>query len=152
MGATGIVNALDAVSGAVVWSRKAADDTGATIPGWGFTASPIVTDDLVIAATSGRLAAYDAASGKLRWTRKTVGGGYSSPHLATIDGVAQIIMLSGAGATAVALADGTELWRHQWEEGVSIVQPALTDNGDVLISAGDSMGGLGMRRLALTKG
>ena len=36
LGATGIVNALDAGTGAVVWSRNAATDTGAKMPGWGF--------------------------------------------------------------------------------------------------------------------
>ena len=39
-GATSIVNALDARTGAVVWSRNASTDTGAPMPGWGFTSSP----------------------------------------------------------------------------------------------------------------
>jgi outer membrane protein assembly factor BamB len=148
-GATGIVNALDANNGAVVWSRNAATDTGAKLPGWGFASSPLVVDDLVIVAASGRLAGYDAASGKPRWFRPTGGGGYSSPHLATIDGVAQIVLLSGGGATGVAPADGTLLWAHKWEPGVSIVQPGLADNGDVLLSGGDTMGGIGIRRIAV---
>lgn len=38
-GGTGIVNALDAVSGAVVWSHNAASDTGAKTPTWGFASS-----------------------------------------------------------------------------------------------------------------
>ena len=42
LGATGVVNALDAASGAVVWSRNAATDTGAELPGWGFAGSPLV--------------------------------------------------------------------------------------------------------------
>jgi outer membrane protein assembly factor BamB len=109
----------------------------------------LVVDDLVIVAASGRLAGYDAATGKPRWFRPTSGGGYSSPHLATIGGVAQIVLLSGGGATGVSLADGTQLWAHEWESGVSIVQPGLTDNGDVLLSGGDTMGGIGMRRLAV---
>ena len=149
LGATGIVNALDAGDGAVVWSRNAGTDTGAKLPGWGFTSSPLVVDDLVIVAASGRLAGYDVATGKPRWVRATGGGGYSSPHLVTFDGVAQIVLLSGGGATGVAAADGTVLWAHKWEEGTSIVQPGLADNGDVLLSGGDSMGGIGMRRLAV---
>src|SRR5437879_1040096 len=40
MGATGIVNALDARDGSVVWSRNAASDTGHKVPGWGFASSP----------------------------------------------------------------------------------------------------------------
>jgi outer membrane protein assembly factor BamB len=150
-GATGIVNALDAGNGAVVWSRNAATDTGATLPIWGFSSSPLVVDDLVIVAASGRLAGYDAATGKPRWFRPTGGDGYSSPHLATIDGVAQIVLLSGGGATGVAPADGALLWEHKWEPGVSIVQPGLAENGNVLLSGADAMGGTGMRRLAVAR-
>src|SRR5206468_5389469 len=59
LGGTGIVNALHAADGAVAWSRDAAADTGAKLPGWGFAGSPLLVDDLVIVAASGRLAAYD---------------------------------------------------------------------------------------------
>src|SRR2546430_13019565 len=58
-GGTGILNALDAGNGAVVWTRNAASDTGAKLPSWGFSSSPLGVDDVVIAAASGRLAAYD---------------------------------------------------------------------------------------------
>jgi outer membrane protein assembly factor BamB len=149
MGATAIINALDADTGAVIWSRNASADTGATIPGWGFTGSPLVVRDLVIVSTSGRLVAYDSESGKPRWTQKTNGGGYSSPHLATLDGVEQIVMLSGGGATGVSLDDGAVLWKHAWVDAVNIVQPAIAE-GDLLVAAGDAMGGLGIRRLSLS--
>ena len=54
--------------------------------------------------------------------------------------------------TAVAPADGAILWQHTWEPGSSILQPAVIENGDVLISGADMMGSIGMRRLALTRG
>ena len=34
LGATGMVNALDARDGAVVWSRSVAADSGVSVPGW----------------------------------------------------------------------------------------------------------------------
>jgi len=151
LGATGILNALDADDGAVVWSRNAASDTGVPVPGWGFSSSPLVVGDVVIVATSGALVAYDLATGDRRWFDKSRGGSYSSPHLVTIDGIAQILLMGGAGAMSVAPADGTLLWEHPWPGG-PIVQPALVAGGDVLISTADAMGGIGTRRLAVAHG
>jgi outer membrane protein assembly factor BamB len=147
-GATGILNALDAGSGAVEWSRNAAADTGAKIPVWGFASSPLVVDDVVIVAVAGQLVAYDLATGKPRWTGPAGGVSYSSPQLVTIDGVAQVLLMSGAGVTSVAPADGQPLWQHPWR-GFPIVQPAVTADGDVLVTAsGDS----GTRRIGVTHG
>ncbi len=146
-GATGILNALDAGSGAVVWSRNVASDTKTEVPYWGFSSSPLVVGDLVVVAAAGQLAAYDLATGKPRWSG-AADHGYSSPHLATIDGVPQILMMSNAGTISVAPADGKLLWEHRWR-GSPIVQPALTADGDVLISASAESG---TRRLAVAHG
>jgi hypothetical protein len=70
----------------------------------------------------------------------------------TIDGVDQILLLRGSRTISIAPADGTLLWEHTWQPGVGIVQPALAPGGDVLISVGDAMGGLGMRRIAVKHG
>jgi hypothetical protein len=80
------------------------------------------------------------------------GAGYSSPHLATIDGVAQVVLLRGTGAISVAPADGSLLWEHKWPSD-GIVQPALTEDGNVLIGSGSGMSGeVGVRRIAVTHG
>ena len=140
LGATGILNALDARTGGVIWSRNAAADTGTETPVWGFSSSPLVIGNVIVVATAGKLAAYDIATGEPRWYGPAGGDGYSSPHLATIGGVPQILLLSGSGAASVAPADGKLLWEHPSRVGTRIVQPALTADGDVLISAGDGMG------------
>lgn len=147
-GATGILNALDARNGAVVWSRNAATDTDTKAPMWGFASSPLVVDNSVIVAAAGTLAAYDVATGNPRWVGPHRGGSYSSPQLVTIDGVPQILLLSPPGAISVAPADGALLWEHSWEGG-AIVQPAMTADGDVLINAMSMTGGMGMRRIAV---
>ncbi|HXW04505.1 MAG TPA: PQQ-binding-like beta-propeller repeat protein [Vicinamibacterales bacterium] len=150
LGATGIVNALDAGTGRVAWSRDAAADTGAELPGWGFAGSPLVLDDLLIVAASSSLIAYDLGTGNRRWSRPGRGTSYSSPHVMTIEGVQQIVLLSGSGAVSVAPSDGQLLWEHAWP-GAAIVQPATADGG-LLISTGDAMGGVGVRRLAVARG
>ena len=150
-GATGILNALDAGDGAVVWSRNAASDTDAKLPYWGFVSSPLVVDDVVIVHT-GQLVAYDLATGAPRWFGPPTDGSYSSPHLLTLDGVAQILLLSHAVAISVAPADGTLLWEHPWP-GIGIVQPALTADGDVLISMiSNAAAPIGTRRIAVAHG
>ena len=150
LGATGILNALNAADGTVIFSRNAATDTKAKLPEWGFASSPVVTGDTVIVATAGVLAAYDTANGNLRWSSLSGGRGYSSPHLSTIDGVTQVLMVNHEGVTSVAPADGSVLWKHAWE-GDSIVQPAVTADGGVLIGSGSGLGSeIGVRRVALT--
>ena len=90
--------------------------------------------------------AYDIDTGEPRWFGPEKVGGYSSPHLSMIDGVAQVLHVSGNGITSVQPGDGTVLWEHSWP-GDPIVQPALTADGDVLISVSGSSGTL---RLAVT--
>jgi len=151
LGATGILNALDAANGAVVWWRDVAVDADTKVPYWGFASSPLVVDDAVIVAAAGRLVAYDLATGIPRWLGPAHRGSYSSPHLLTIDGVAQVLLLNGAGATSVAPANGTVLWEHEWP-GAGMLQPASAADGNILITTSDESGGVGTRRLAVARG
>ncbi len=138
-GATGVLNALDALNGAVVWTRNAATDTKRKIPEWGLSSSPLCFEDILVVAVSGTLAAYDAATGAPRWTGAPEGGGYSSPQLIQIDGTKQFLFMSGSGITSFAPTDGKVLWQHAWM-GFAIVQPAQIENGEILISTGDTNG------------
>jgi outer membrane protein assembly factor BamB len=152
VGATGIVNALDASSGALIWSRNAATDTGKEVPMWGIASSPLVVDDVVIVAVAGQLAAFDVRTGAPRWTGQSGGSGYSSPHFAVIDGVPQVLLMRGARTISVSPSDGTLLWDHNsGQPATSIVQPALAGDGQVLLAAGDAMGGLGVRRVDVVR-
>ena len=136
-----------------MWSRNAATDTGVEVPDWGFASSPLVVDDVVDRRRQrpARRLRRRAPVSRAGWARR------AAPATArricvTIDGVPQILLLRGSRTISVAPADGTLLWEHTWEPGVGIVQPALAPDGDVLITIGDAMGGLGMRRIAVAQG
>ncbi len=96
--------------------------------------------------------AYDVAAGAPRWSGPDGGPGYSSPHLFTIRGVPQILLLNGGGVTSVAPADGRKLWEMAVTTSAMsapIVQPGLTADGDVLVSDGTASG---MTRVAVAQG
>jgi outer membrane protein assembly factor BamB len=151
VGATGILKVLDALTGKRVWSRNIAEDTKRAVPYWGIASSPLIVDNLVIAASAGTLIAYDIASGDLKWKGPSYGASYSSPHLMTLDGVEQVVLLGGPGAISVTPADGKVLWVHKWEPG-PMVQPAITDDGDILVNNVTATGGVATRRLHVTRG
>jgi outer membrane protein assembly factor BamB len=102
-------------------------------------------NDIVIVAAAGHLVAYDTATGNQRWVGPKNGGSYSSPHLVTINGVAQVLLTSDGHLTSVSPGDGKQLWQHEWSAN-SIVQPALTADGNVVVTSQEA----GIRRLSLT--
>jgi outer membrane protein assembly factor BamB len=148
MGATGLLNALDAQTGKTIWSHNTSTDTSREVPFWGISSSPLIVDDVVIVSVGGTLSGYDIASGKQRWVGPLHGGSYSSPHLVTIDGVTQVLILSSPGVVSVNPADGKLLWDYKWDGG-AIIQPGITEDGDILINAMSAMGGSGTKRLAI---
>jgi len=148
LGGTGLLTALDAQTGRRLWGRDVAAEHDVFSSGWGFAGSPLVVGDVVIVAAIGTLAAYDAETGAPRWSVPDGADSYSSPHLATLDGVPQVLLLTSDGVTSVAPADGRVLWTHDWATASRIVQPALTAAGDILVGAG---GFAGMQRVSATR-
>jgi outer membrane protein assembly factor BamB len=72
--------------------------------------------------------------------------------LLTIGGVPQVLLLTGRGATSFAPSDGARLWEltiPASSMAATIVQPALTADGDVLVADGEASR---MRRVAAVHG
>jgi outer membrane protein assembly factor BamB len=150
LGATGILNCLDAVSGERKWSRDIAAEAGAKKPIWGFSSSPLVVGGLVIVFAEGEsdktntLLAYKTDSGKPAWTAPAGKLSYSSPQLASIDGVTQILFDSDQGLTAFDPTSGAVLWKQPTPPAgpglPQSVQPQVIGKSAVLFDAGANTG------------
>lgn len=153
LGATGVLNCLDAVDGKPIWSRDLVADTGAPLPMWGFSSSPLVVENSVVvyggAQPDKGLVAYNANTGEPIWTAATGPISYSSAQIATCGGESQLLFLSDAGLIAVAPQSGQLLWQYSvpaagiWR----VVQPRQLDDGTILIGCED----LGLVRLEAAK-
>lgn len=142
-GGTGILNCLDAATGKVRWSREVAKDTEAPLPIWGFSSSPLVVDDVVIAFAGGKndhgLVAYKIADGTPAWHAATGPISYSSAQPITLDGETQVLFMSDGGLIAVAPSSGKLLWKHDAPgNGVwRATQPAALGTDQVLFGSED---------------
>lgn len=134
MGATGILNALNASNGNLIWTRNTATDTSIEIPEWGICGSPLVTGNTVIVSLAGTMAAYDTETGDLIWTGGKGGSGYSSPHLMTICNVPQVLIINEPGVESIDASTGKTLWTYPWKLRDRVLQPAWTGNNELLIN------------------
>src|SRR5262249_49103431 len=121
LGATGVLNCLDAATGERKWSRDVAAESGAALPKWGFASSPLVVQGVVVVFAGGEgpkgLLAYRADSGEPAGAAPAGTHSYGSPQLALFNGEAQVLFLSERGLTAVAPASGSVLWEHDLSMG-----------------------------------
>lgn len=154
LGATGKLTAVDASTGKRLWQADMADDTGAQVPMWGFSASPLVVDGdtvIVLAGEPGtKVIAYSAADGSVLWKSLEKSLTYSSAQLLTIDEVRQVVTMDGEGVFSLDPTTGHLLWSHIWKipQAPRIIQPLQVDSQTLLIGTGY---GEGTRKLVVKK-
>ena len=145
-GGRGILVVLDLGTGERAWSVDAAADNGAAPPEYGYAGSPLVLDDAVVIAvggTGGRsLVAYRREDGERLWSGGDRGVGYSSPTVASIAGVSQVLVFDADGLTSHAVDDGSELWHAPWHGDTQHTsQPVALPGDRVFQSSGYGVGG-----------
>ena len=99
------------------WSLRAEPPGKLQMPSWGYSHSPLVEGDLIIAETgTGKgksYVAFDRFTGEPRWNALDHPIGYGSPLAATIAGKRQIIAVADTDLISVS-PDGEVLWRLPW--------------------------------------
>ena len=141
LGASGILNCLDPLTGTVHWSHNVVTDNGGDLIEWAAAGSPVVHEDLVIvnpATSAAFLAAYDRHSGEQRWSGPEAKAGYATPVVATIDDVPQIVMVRAAGVGGHSVATGEQLWFFEWVNAtrINVAQPIVLPDNTLFISTG----------------
>lgn len=151
-GGNGDVACLDAATGKTLWHCNLRADFGGGVPGWGYSESPLIVGEMVIVTPGGKagtLVALNKSTGEQVWRSSDVqqGAHYSSPVLATIHGMKQIVQFANKSVFGVSLADGKGLWSYTAPaNGTANCCAPIVENNEVLASSSYGVGG-GLARI-----
>ena len=153
LGSTGLLNCLDLETGRAIWMRDVQSDNQSPQLGWGRSSSPLAVDDLIVVSVGGpdgrSLVAYSRESGQPVWHAGDDIASYSSPIVATLGGVRQIVVLNFSSIAGHDPASGRVLWSHPWRrDAPSVAAPLVISENRVLLSAGY---GIGSRLLEISR-
>lgn len=126
----GVIRCLDAANGAVLWCKTVAKDLGLKGTEYGFAASPLLVDDLLIYEVAA-IVALDAQSGELRWQTRDLEALYSTPTPFELDGRPRLAAFTKQGLYILDRSTGEELAKHPFRKGPSTVNassPVVIDD------------------------
>lgn len=141
LGAIGEFRCLDAATGSTIWRRNILDDQDAANLTWAMSAAPLIVGDVVVVLPGGSrgrsVAAYDRLTGEPRWTSLDDVQAYTSPILATLGGVQQILVVTASRVVGLTTDEGRLLWEYPWVVPTvpNIAQPLELGGDRLFLSA-----------------
>ena len=157
MGATGVLRCLDGANGRLIWSKNLLDETGTPADDeanqvlWGRAGSPLIVDNMVVVPGGGpkpgpkiSLIAFDQQTGTKLWQGGDRQVSYSSPSLARLGGVRQVVIVNEDNITGHNAATGAVLWSYPWpgssSSNASSSQAVAVGDDRLFVSKGYSGG------------
>ena len=145
LGVSGDLVCLELAGGKERWRKNLVSDFGGSIPGWGYTESPLVDDNKVICTPGGpkgTLVALDKKSGNVAWQSKdyTDAAAYSSVMPDDVAGKHQYVQMTGSSVAGVAAQDGKLLWRYARSGPTAAVPTPVVHNNFVYATSGYGAG------------
>ncbi len=145
MGAAGILMKVDAATGEQEWEVDFQELAKRAPPMWGFSSSPLVTNDTVVVYAGGKddlgVLALAVDSGEVRWSAPA--GPMSYGSLQQIEPVGQSLLglLSDVGLQTYDSVTGQPQFEYNWPHtGYRALQPLFLDQEHVLIPTGMGAG------------
>ncbi len=144
----GKFHALDATKGTLVWSKDFVADFKGAPPYYGYSAGPLLNNEMLIVMPGGEGAstvALDRKTGKVLWQVGSDKSAYASPILFDYNGKTLLAVYGFNGLVIHDPADGKELARFEWitknPRGSSInAATPIYLNGHFFISSGYNHG------------
>jgi outer membrane protein assembly factor BamB len=151
LGVSGDLVCLAAADGKPRWKKSLVADFGGRVPMWGFSESPLVDGEKVLATPGGpdaTVVALNKNSGDVIWKSLVPSSNnvsYSSCIVADVSGQKEYIQFLAKGVIGVAAKDGKFLWRYDapaCRNGINCSTPIYRDNLVFAASAYQNGGGL----------
>jgi outer membrane protein assembly factor BamB len=148
VGATGVLQCLDAVSGRPEWAINIVSDVAGSDHNHGVCGSPLIVNEQVIVAPTGNaeaaLVSYNRITGKLRWRAGRSMASYSSPAFVTLAGRPQVLLHTQQVLESHDPQTGDLLWEFPWTNANvnNCSQPVIVDadRGRLVVSTGYGVG------------
>ena len=148
---------LDAESGKEKWSVDFVERYGSPLPTFGFVCSPMVLGDHLYVQAATGLVKMNKRTGESIWRILTVKGekyncAFSSPTVATLGGIEQLVVQTRTDLVGVNPPDGKVLWKKPVKayRGMNILTPTILENSvftscyggkSMLVGLGKNSGG-----------
>jgi outer membrane protein assembly factor BamB len=135
-----VLACLDAATGKVIWKVDFVNDLGTPKPDFGFASSPLLWNGHIYVQAGASFAKLDKLTGKVIWRTLQDDGGmygsaFSSPIVAKLGGVTQLVVQTRAKLAGVEPETGTVLWQEEIPafRGMNILTPTVV--GDAVFTS-----------------
>ncbi len=125
---------MNAIGGELIWKRSFKQDFGAPVPIWGFSAHPLVHEDLLVCMVGGddqTVVAFDKLTGAVRWKGLSASGaGYCPPTIVRFANTTQLIVWHADGIVSLEPNTGKPYWTVDLkpEYEMAIARPQVEGN------------------------
>lgn len=130
-----VLYCLNPDDGAELWKKDFREEFGTENQSFGFVCSPLIHDNHVYVQTSAGLLKIDCVTGTTVWRSLDdaggmMGGAFSSPVIATLHDVEQLVVQTRSKLTGVSLDKGNVLWEIEVPafRGMNILTPTIMGN------------------------
>ena len=136
LGIRDVLVCLDAENGKVIWKLDFPEKMKTPVPSFGAVCSPMIDGDDLYVQAAGAFVKLNKNDGEVIWetliNRDAMNGSaFSSPYIAELGGLRQLVVQTRTELHGVSIEDGRDLWSQEIPayRGMNIVTPTVFGNG-----------------------